>query len=98
MAIDRSPLRSVLGDNSADRSPRGQGILNNQAFSHASSISRFQPFVRSKTTYVLEEDAELMGAGDQKTNDCSSSKSSKDEDKRVIEPKVHNSSNSQIVE
>ncbi|KAI9094788.1 hypothetical protein K1719_026594 [Acacia pycnantha] len=75
-----------------------QGIVNNQAFSHASSISGFQPFVRSKTTCVPEEDAELMRAGHQKTNDCSSSKSSKDEDKRVIEPKVHNSSNSQIVE
>lgn len=69
-----------------------QGIVNNQAFSHASSISRFQPFVRAKTTYIPDEDAELMGAGDQKTNDCSSTRNSKDEDKRVVEPKAKDSS------
>ncbi|XP_028801319.1 helicase sen1 [Neltuma alba] len=75
-----------------------QGIVNNQAFSHASSISGFQPFVRSKTTYVAEKDTELMRAGDQKTNDCSSSKDSKDVDERGMKPRVHSSANSQIVE
>ncbi|KAF7843586.1 putative ATP-dependent helicase C29A10.10c-like isoform X1 [Senna tora] len=74
------------------------GISNNNAFSHASSVSGFQPFVRSKPNCILEADAELKGVGDYNTKASSSSRSNKDEDVRVIESAVLSSANLQTME
>jgi len=77
-------------------STAAQGIINNHAFSHASSVSGFQPFVRPKFTGVPEPDAELKKAGDQDTK--VSSKSSKDEDVKVIDSRIQSSANAQPTE
>ncbi|XP_054820460.1 uncharacterized protein LOC129319420 [Prosopis cineraria] len=75
-----------------------QGIVNNRAFSHASSFSGFQPFVRSKTICIPEGDYGSLRSGDHNANAYLSSKNSKDEDMRVMEPKILNSANSQFLE
>lgn len=74
------------------------GISNNNAFSHASTVSGFQPFVRPKSTCIPEADAELKGVGDNNTKACSSSKSSKDEEVRVMESSVLSLTNAQSME
>jgi len=77
-------------------STAAQGIINNHAFSHASSVSGFQPFVRPKSTGVPESDAELKRVGDQDTK--VSSKSSKDEDVKVMDSRILSSTNAQSTE
>ncbi|XP_027337968.1 uncharacterized ATP-dependent helicase C29A10.10c-like isoform X2 [Abrus precatorius] len=79
-----------------DGSTAAQGIINNHAFSHASSVSGFQPFVRPKSTSVPDTDTELKRVGDQDTKD--SSKSSKDEDAKVMDSRVLSSANAQSTE
>ncbi|KAI4337718.1 hypothetical protein L6164_016100 [Bauhinia variegata] len=75
-----------------------QGIINNHAFSHASSGSGFQPFIRPKSGSVLEADTKLKRAGDKNAKTFSSSKSSKDEEMRVNESPVLSSGNAQSIE
>lgn len=53
-----------------------QRILNNHAFSHASSVSGFQPFVRSKLGSNPEMGEEQKKMSDQNSKIASSSKSS----------------------
>ncbi|RVW65520.1 hypothetical protein CK203_022071 [Vitis vinifera] len=50
-----------------------QRILNNHAFTHASSVSGFQPFVRPKGANVSEEPVEQKRAGNQNSKFASSS-------------------------
>lgn len=57
-----------------------QGIVNNNAFSHASSVSGFQPFVRSKVVQGPDVSAEQKSFMDVLTNVASSSKSSNGQD------------------
>ncbi|KAH6827842.1 P-loop containing nucleoside triphosphate hydrolases superfamily protein [Perilla frutescens var. hirtella] len=52
-----------------------QGIVNNHAFSHASSVSGFQPFIRSKSGQGPDLAAEKKSFMDTLTNVASSSKS-----------------------
>ena len=73
-------------------SSAAQGIINNHAFSHASSVSGFQPFVRPKSTGVPELDAESKTAGDQDAK-----VSSKDE-VRVMDSRILSSANAQSTE
>lgn len=77
-------------------STAAQGIMNNRAFSHASSVSGFQPFVRPKSASVPDVDAELKKAGDQDTK--ASSKSSKGEDVKVMDSWISGSANAQAAE
>lgn len=77
-------------------STAAQGIINNHAFSHASSVSVFQPFVRPKSTGVPESDAESKRAGDQDA--MVSSKSSKDEDVKVTDSRILSLTNPQSME
>ncbi|CAB4297605.1 unnamed protein product [Prunus armeniaca] len=58
-------------------------IVNNHAFSHASSVSGFQPFVRPKYAHGSEGGAEQK-ARDDNPNSASISKSSKDEDVKPV--------------
>ncbi|KAH1085266.1 hypothetical protein GYH30_017316 [Glycine max] len=74
-------------------SSAAQGIVNNNAFSHASSVSGFQPFVRPKSTGVPELDAESKRAGDQDAK-----VSSKDEDVNVMDSRILSSANAQSTE
>lgn len=77
-------------------STAAQGIVNNHAFSHASSVSGFQPFVRPRSAGVPEMDTELKRAGDQDTK--VSSKSTKDEDVKVMDSRILGSTNAQSTE
>ncbi|XP_022142121.1 uncharacterized ATP-dependent helicase C29A10.10c-like isoform X2 [Momordica charantia] len=56
-----------------------QRILNNHAFSHASSVSGFQPFIRSKLGSHPEMGEEQKKISDQNTKTAPSSKLSNDE-------------------
>ncbi|KAL1540501.1 helicase sen1-like [Salvia divinorum] len=53
-----------------------QGIVNNNAFSHASSVSGFQPFIRSKVVLGPDVSDEKKSFMDVLSNVASSSKSS----------------------
>ena len=78
-------------------STTAQGIINNHDFSHASSVSGFQPFVRPKSTSVPEVDAELKRAEDQEDTKASS-KSSKDDDVKVMDSRILSAANAQSTE
>ncbi|OMO85814.1 putative helicase MAGATAMA 3 [Corchorus capsularis] len=54
----------------------GQGIVNNHAFSHASSGSGFQPFIRPKASPPSEVSIEQKREGDYNSNLASSSSKS----------------------
>ncbi|KAJ7965683.1 p-loop containing nucleoside triphosphate hydrolase superfamily protein [Quillaja saponaria] len=75
-----------------------RGIINNHAFSHASSVSGFQPFVRPRSASAIEVDAELKRAGDQNTKSALSSNFIKDEEARVTMSPISNSANVQSFE
>ncbi|XP_057794535.1 helicase sen1-like [Salvia miltiorrhiza] len=60
-----------------------QGIVNNNAFSHASSVSGFQPFVRSKFVQGLDVSDEKKSFMDALSNVASSSKSSNGQDMKA---------------
>ncbi|XP_015885553.3 uncharacterized ATP-dependent helicase C29A10.10c [Ziziphus jujuba] len=60
-----------------------QGIKNNHAFSHASSVSGFQPFVRSKSAHGHEVGAEKK-ARYQNSQNASSSKSNNNEEMKAV--------------
>lgn len=60
-----------------------QGIINNHAFSHASSVSGFQPFVRSKVVQGTDISAEKKSSVDMLSNFASSSKSSNCQDMKA---------------
>ncbi|KAK6257400.1 hypothetical protein QUC31_000859 [Theobroma cacao] len=62
-----------------------QGIVNNNAFSHASSGSGFQPFIRPKASPYPEVGVEPKRAGDQNSNLASSSSKSNN----IGETKAH---------
>ncbi|KAF5748639.1 P-loop containing nucleoside triphosphate hydrolases superfamily protein isoform 3 [Tripterygium wilfordii] len=61
-----------------------QRIMN--AFSHASSVSGFQPFVRPRVGHALGSGIEQMRAGDHNPQAASSSKSSNGEDMCAVPP------------
>ncbi|CAK8560421.1 unnamed protein product [Lathyrus sativus] len=73
-----------------------QGIMNNHAFSHASTVSGFQPFIRSKSASVSGADAGLMIARDQGAK--APSKSIKEEGANVMESQKSGSANAQSTE
>jgi senataxin len=75
-----------------------QRILNNHAFSHASSLSGFQPFIRSKPGHGPEMGAEYTRAGDQNPNSTSLSKSSNDEEMQASSSLVPASAEAPSVE
>lgn len=60
-----------------------QGIVNNHAFSHASSVSGFQPFVRSKAVQGPDIAAEKKSFMDVLTSVASSSKSRNGQDMKT---------------
>lgn len=69
-----------------------QGIVNNNAFSHASSVSGFQPFVRPKASHIPELGCvEQKNAGDRNCNVASSSKLGDVEGKNPEGPLVSDS-------
>ncbi|XP_058743731.1 uncharacterized protein LOC131616418 isoform X2 [Vicia villosa] len=73
-----------------------KGIMNNHAFSHASTVSGFQPFIRSKSASVSGGDAGLMIAGYQGAK--APSKSIKEEGVNVMESQKSGSANAQSTE
>ncbi|KAL4336680.1 hypothetical protein AHAS_Ahas12G0034400 [Arachis hypogaea] len=78
-------------------SSAAQGILNNHAFSHASSVSGFQPFVRPKSSSCIPDvDAVSKGAEEQDTN--ASSKSGKEDDLKVMDSRILSSTTAQSTE
>lgn len=64
-----------------------QRIMNNHAFSHASSVSGFQPFVRSKSAHCLEGGT-VHETRDENSINASSSMSNSDEKLRKLSPLV----------
>lgn len=69
-----------------------QRIVNNNAFSHASSVSGFQPFVRPKAAHIPELGrVGRKNAGDRNCNVASSSKLSDVEEKNPAGPLVSDS-------
>lgn len=77
-------------------STAAQGIMNNHAFSHASTVSGFQPFIRSKSASVPGADSDLKNAGDSGAK--SSSKFIKDEDVKVKESHISGLTKAQSTE
>ncbi|KAE8077345.1 hypothetical protein FH972_015917 [Carpinus fangiana] len=75
-----------------------QRISNNHAFSHASSLSGFQPFIRPKPGHGPEMGAEYTRAGDQNPNSTSLSKSSNDEEMQASSSLVPGSAEAPSVE
>ncbi|KAJ6919894.1 hypothetical protein NC651_013741 [Populus alba x Populus x berolinensis] len=59
-----------------------QGIKNNHAFSHASSISGFQPFIRPRVAFFPEVGFEQKMAEEQNPKLASPSKTISDDDKK----------------
>lgn len=75
-----------MNPNTADlvaASTTPQRIANNHAFSHASSVSGFQPFVRPKPAHGPEMGTEQKRVVDQSEKTTSLSKSSHDEEMRA---------------
>ncbi|MED6153759.1 hypothetical protein PIB30_105098 [Stylosanthes scabra] len=78
-------------------STAAQGIINNNAFSHASSVSGFQPFVRPKSsTCIAEVDSVMKGAEEQDTN--TNSKSGKEDNSKVMDSRILSSAAAQSTE
>ncbi|KAK9269966.1 hypothetical protein L1049_025539 [Liquidambar formosana] len=82
------PQKAVPSSHSqtSDLLPRSSGserILNNHAFSHASSVSGFQPFVRPKNVHGPEECIEQKKSAYVNSKVASSSKSSNGEDMKA---------------
>ncbi|KAG8377370.1 hypothetical protein BUALT_Bualt08G0026000 [Buddleja alternifolia] len=75
-----------------------QGIVNNHAFSHASSVSGFQPFVRSNVVQGSDLSAEKRSSANRLSNSASSSKPSNGLDTRVAVNMQSVSVNAQAVE
>lgn len=74
-----------------------QGIRNNHAFSHASSVSGFQPFVRPKSAHGPEMGAEQMARYQYSLN-ASSSKSNNNEEMKAVTSLVSGSADVPSVE
>lgn len=66
------PSSSSNASNLFGSSGSSQGLVNNHAFSHASSVSVFQPFVRSKDVHNIKENV-TQKAGDSNYNHSSPS-------------------------
>ncbi|KAE9584725.1 putative P-loop containing nucleoside triphosphate hydrolase [Lupinus albus] len=90
------PSTNPHGSDLFAASSAAQGIVNNNAFQHASSVSGFQPFVRPKSAYVTEADAELKRTGDQDSKACSLS--NRDEDVKATESGIFILENAQSTE
>ncbi|KAI3465092.1 hypothetical protein Pfo_021755 [Paulownia fortunei] len=75
-----------------------QGIVNNHAFSHASSVSGFQPFVRSKVVQGSDISAEKRSSGELLSNFSSSSKPSNGQDIKVAQNLQSGSADAQVIE
>ncbi|XWS15034.1 hypothetical protein CRYUN_Cryun35bG0059800 [Craigia yunnanensis] len=78
-----------------------QRIVNNHVFSHATSGSGFQPFIRPKASPFPEVGVEPKRAGDQNSNLASSSSktnNSRETKAHVAAPFVSGSANAQAVE
>lgn len=74
------------------------GIVNNHAFSHASSVSGFQPFVRSKGAEASRVPEEHGSAGPSTSGSASLSKSSQEHSmKALLQPDL-NSLDMQVAE
>ncbi|OIW17097.1 hypothetical protein TanjilG_20201 [Lupinus angustifolius] len=76
------PSTNPHGSDLFTASSAAQGIANNHAFQHASSVSGFQPFVRPKSASITEAD----------------SNSSKYEDVKVTESRIMSLANEQSTE
>lgn len=91
-------MHPSVNPNTADlvtASTAPQRIINNHAFSHASSLSGFQPFIRPKSAYGPEMGA---GPGDQNPKSISLSKSSNNEEMRASPSLVQGSAEASSVE
>ncbi|XP_004301316.1 PREDICTED: uncharacterized ATP-dependent helicase C29A10.10c-like [Fragaria vesca subsp. vesca] len=75
-----------------------QGIVNNHAFSHASSVSGFQPFIRPKCAHGSEGSAELKEARDRIPNNASLCTSSNNEDVKAVPALVSTAADAPSVE
>lgn len=75
-----------------------QRISNNHAFSHASAVSGFQPFIRPKHTHGPEMGAEQKRAGDQNPKSMLLSKLINDEEMRASSSLVQGSAEAPSVE
>ncbi|KAL2503805.1 P-loop containing nucleoside triphosphate hydrolase superfamily protein [Abeliophyllum distichum] len=75
-----------------------QGIVNNHAFSHASSVSGFQPFVRSKNAQGSDISAEKRSAGDMLSNFVSTSEPTHGKDIKASPKLESGSADAQAVE
>ncbi|XP_058096737.1 uncharacterized ATP-dependent helicase C29A10.10c-like [Magnolia sinica] len=71
-------------------------IVNNHAFSHASSVSGFQPFVRIKA--VHRSKAHVTQRADDSNNDASSSVVGNSEENKVTQLATSGTSGTQVVE
>ncbi|CAI9116342.1 OLC1v1017458C1 [Oldenlandia corymbosa var. corymbosa] len=69
-----------------------QGIVNNNAFVHASSVSGFQPFIRPKSAPVSEHSTGRKSPDNATTNTASSSKSSRPDDVKTTGQQVYSAS------
>lgn len=74
-----------------------QGIINNHAFSHASSVSGFQPFVRPRSAHGYEVGPEQK-ARYQNSQNASSSKSNNNEEMKAVTSLVSGSADVPSVE
>lgn len=75
-----------------------QRILNNHAFTHASSVSGFQPFVRPKGANVSEEPVEQKRAGNQNSKFASSSNAGNGDETNAGPQLVSSPADAQAVE
>ncbi|XP_057974074.1 uncharacterized ATP-dependent helicase C29A10.10c-like [Malania oleifera] len=74
-----------------------QIIVNNNAFSHASFVSGFQPFFRPKCTNGLEESVEQKGTWDQNSKVALTTSSRNAKEIKVSQPPDLGSANAQAV-
>lgn len=75
-----------------------QGIVNNHAFSHASSVSGFQPFIRPKYAHGSEGSAEQKEARERNPNNATLCTSSNNEDIKAVPTLVSAPADASVVE
>uniref|UniRef100_A0A5B6ZND2 ATP-dependent helicase C29A10.10c n=1 Tax=Davidia involucrata TaxID=16924 RepID=A0A5B6ZND2_DAVIN len=92
------PSSNTHTSNLFETSTGSQRIVNNHTFSHASSVSGFQPFVRPKDVQGFKVYAEQSRAGDMSSRVTSSSNTSNSEDAKVAPLLDLGSADAQVVE
>lgn len=92
------PSSSTHTSNLFATSAGPQGIVNNHAFSHASSVSGFQPFVRTNCAQGSEHSAGRKPSGGTTIDAASLSKASNVEEEKVREQQNLSSAGPQVLE